>query len=582
VSAQNLQPVVLRPRPEPQGVDPRGTLHRLHWYIQPLRRWAPVIIACVIVAGIGTYLYEAKVVKPVYQATATEEVVAPSSANGGSVLESQEYALTAAGTVHSLPVATNALALLKVYALRPTATQVLNGDMGDIPIPSAAKAAIAEMKRPQQLLGSTAVSQVADTDDIRITADTSSPFLAAAIPNAMAIAGSDRQAFLQSSGLRSESDRLSAQLATDQSNRKQAKARHRYGRVAEFQNAITILQTDIANVQAELALGETRLLFSNPAVVQSSSVAPHPLRSGVLAGFIVLVLMVGGLSLREYFATTLRTPDEVTDAVGGASVLGAILQQLGPGGSGPTLTADPRSPTAESLRVIRTNLLFSNIDRPPRIWLLTSGRQAEGKTTISSNLAASMAELGGRVLLIDGDLRRPSLGRVFGIDSRLGLTNALVAAGNEPLDSFIRKVDAFRGLSVMPSGPVPPNPAELLSSGRMRELLHRLSGLYDTIIIDSPPLLAVADPAILSTMVEAVILVADVNQMTLQSASRTRDALEQVGSRITGVVLNKLSDDHRGSYYYSYYYRQEYGYGYAPKDGQGQLPRPGATPPPSA
>ncbi|HEV3309936.1 MAG TPA: polysaccharide biosynthesis tyrosine autokinase, partial [Chloroflexota bacterium] len=322
-----------------------------------------------------------------------------------------------------------------------------------------------------------------------------------------------------------------------------------------------ILQQQITSSNSAI-----RLQLQTPANTPLSPVGPHPLRSGVLAGFVAALLLASMFTLREYFATTLRTPDEVSEAVGGGPVLGAILRLPATGRRvGAVVAKDPRSATAEGLRVIRTNLLFSNIDHSPKIMLLTSARQGEGKTTITANLGASLAELGGRVLLIDADLRRPSLHKVFAVDEKIGLTNALISGANEPLEPFTHKTDQ-RGLFVMPSGPVPPNPAEMLSSGRMRDLLRRLSGLYDTIIIDSPPLLAVTDPAILSTMVDVVVLVADVNQVTLQGATRVREALERVGSHVSGVVLNKLTDDQRGSYYYNYYYRQDYGYGYTPPE----------------
>jgi capsular exopolysaccharide synthesis family protein len=601
VIVQSHQPVAMRPPVGPRVSDSTRGLYRLHWYISPLRRWAPLILLLVLAAGVGAYAFEAKLVKPTYQAIALAEVDAPQTSTGGgeSVLDSQQYAPTAVRTIRSLQVATLALGLLQTYFhTGSTGTNVkdtsitsatVNGQvsalittnigpaMGPFQISKTLKRQIRSMP-PQKLLGSITVTQVPGTQDLSIASASHSKLLAALMANFTDIAGFAYQSQLQLTTLKGNATSLLKQISNDQKSMGTQRNRHHFRIARTYRSSIISLQTEYADAQASVVLGATKLLPSVLASIPASPIAPHPLRSGAIAAMIVLLLLVGGIVLREYLSTTLRTPEEVSEAAGGAAVLGAILRQSASRALGPALSADPRSATAEGLRVIRTNLLFANIDQPPRVILLSSARQAEGKTTISSNLAASLAELGGRVLLIDADLRRPSLAKAFGVDGRTGLTNALVAAGNEPLENFIRRLDAFHGLSLMPSGPIPPNPAELLSSGRMRDLLRRLTSVFDTIIIDSPPLLAVADPAILATMSEAVILVIDVGQATLQTANRTRDALEQVGARVTGVVLNKLTDDQRGGYYYNYYYRQEYGYGYGPnKDataGKGTPPPP--------
>lgn len=590
MSVQRVPPVPLRPVPEFRATDPRRALHHLHWYLQPLRRWTPIILLLAIAAGVGTYLYQDKVVKPIYQATATVEVDAPPSSGvsgGTSVSDSQLYAPTAAAIIHSKAVANLTLALLRGYVANPAYHKTLYIYMGRQAAPPRVGAVIMATK-PGRLPAICSISPAANSQNVTISCPNQQPYLAALLSNAVALSGVSYEAQLQNRRFASMLTGILKQISADQFKLSVLR-RQKLGKGARAQSLIgslASLNTSYTTLSATASVSTIKFLTSIPASVPTSQIDPHPLRSGLLAGFITALLLIGLLVFREYFATALRTPEEITEAVGGAPVLGAILRLSTADRSGGTiLGSDPRGATAEGLRVIRTNLLFSNVDRAPRIILITSARQGEGKTTISSNLAVSFAELGGRVLLVDGDLRRPSLHRVFGLEGRAGLTNALLAGSVEPLESFVRRVEPH-GLFVMASGPIPPNPAELLSSGRTRELLQRLASDYDTIIIDSPPLLAVADPAILATMVDIVIIVADVNQVTLQTAHRTRDALEGVGSRISGIILNKLAENRRGGYYYNYYYRQSYSYGYGQAEGGSKrrgADQPGPSPPsPSA
>jgi capsular exopolysaccharide synthesis family protein len=194
--------------------------------------------------------------------------------------------------------------------------------------------------------------------------------------------------------------------------------------------------------------------------------------------------------------------------------------------------------------------LLSSTEKPPKTILITSGQPGEGKTTTAVNTAISLAQLGASVLIIDCDLRKPSVHNVLGLDHVVGLSTYLSRRGE--LDEVIQTVP-IPNLSVLTAGRIPPNPAEMISSARMKEMLQILGERYDHIVIDSPPLLKVTDPVILSTMVDGVILVVHGGRSTREVVRRTRQELAVAGARIFGVVLNNVESGHEvGDYYGTY------------------------------
>jgi capsular exopolysaccharide synthesis family protein len=209
-----------------------------------------------------------------------------------------------------------------------------------------------------------------------------------------------------------------------------------------------------------------------------------------------------------------------------------------------------RSSAAEAYRVLRTSMLLSTPGKPPKTILITSGQPGEGKTTTAVNTAISFAQLGASVLIIDCDLRRPVTHRLFGIDPEVGLSTYL--CDESDIDGYIQRLQ-IPNLSLMPCGHIPPNPAELLSSERMKSMLAILSQRYDHILVDSPPLIGVADALILSTLVDGVILVVHGGKSTRALARRARQELVNVGAKIFGVVLNNLDLKDAGYDNYNYY-----------------------------
>ncbi|MFA5524149.1 MAG: CpsD/CapB family tyrosine-protein kinase [Tissierellales bacterium] len=219
--------------------------------------------------------------------------------------------------------------------------------------------------------------------------------------------------------------------------------------------------------------------------------------------------------------------------------------------------SNPKSPTAEAFRTLRTNIQFSNIDKKIKTIVVTSSGPGEGKSTVISNLAVTMAQVYNKVIIIDADLRKPRVHRIFSVFNSDGLTTVL--ADRIDYKEAVKSA-GIKGLDVLTSGPIPPNPAELLGSKRMKNFIEELSEEYDMILIDAPPIGIVTDAAVLSTICDGVILVCAVGQAVINAAVNAKNLLEKVNANILGVIMNKIPIDegvyykhHFYSYYQSYY-----------------------------
>ena len=217
---------------------------------------------------------------------------------------------------------------------------------------------------------------------------------------------------------------------------------------------------------------------------------------------------------------------------------------------------DPKSPISEAYRTLRTNIQFSSLDNPIKTIVVTSAGPGEGKTISVTNLAITMAHSGSKVLLIDGDLRKPELHKIFEISEQAGLTNVLVDGLN-----YKEKVlpTHIEGLEILPVGVIPPNPSELLASDKMKRLLEEVNQDYDFVLIDTPPVGVVTDASILSAIADGTVLVCASGQIAIDEVRRTKELLENVKANIIGVILNKISINRKGysQYYYYHYYGEE-------------------------
>ena len=344
-----------------------------------------------------------------------------------------------------------------------------------------------------------------------------------------------------------------------------------------------------AGITAGLRSSNIRVV--DPALAPASPSRPQKARNILLA---VLVGLVGGVGLalfREYLDNTVKSPDDIEALTGLPSL--AVVPSL-PGlrtshsrfsrlareaapqsASGPRVELlsyiQPKSQISEAFRALRTSLLLSQADHPPQVILVTSALPREGKTTAAVNLAVTLAQLGDRTLLMDSDLRKPGIRRALNltIGKEVGLSSYL--AGVSTLDEATIPHPTINNLVALTTGPVPPSPADLLSSHRMREAIVELRHRFKFIVIDSPPVMAATDAVILSALTDGVLLVVRSGETPKEAFTRTRDLLAAVKCRLLGVVLNAV-DSSAPDYYYSYrYYPYAYGYGYG--EDVGKSPR---------
>lgn len=211
---------------------------------------------------------------------------------------------------------------------------------------------------------------------------------------------------------------------------------------------------------------------------------------------------------------------------------------------------NPKSPAAEAFRTLRTNISFSSLDRPKRTIMTTSAGPEDGKSTVAANLGVVMAQAGSRVLIIDCDLRKPVQHKQFETDNHRGLTNLLVQ--DLEISDVVRST-AVEGLWLLTSGPIPPNPSELLGSHKMKSFLEKAAAQYDTVLVDAPPVIAVTDAAVLAPLMDGVVLVVKSGVTRIDMIKDAKAQLEKANARIIGVVLNEVkmqSEDYRYYYYY--------------------------------
>jgi succinoglycan biosynthesis transport protein ExoP len=310
-------------------------------------------------------------------------------------------------------------------------------------------------------------------------------------------------------------------------------------------------RTKETGISRELRTTNVRVVDS--AEVPRSSILPRHDRDIMLATFGGLVLAIGIAFLFEYMDNRIKAPQELRIHLG-LSYLG-MVPAFTPKGSSILISDDVPASFSESIKSVRTNVLFSSAETGPKLISVTSAGPGEGKSVIAANLAVALAQTGLRVLVIDADMRRPRVHENFGVAQEPGLSNLLV--GDCKPSETLRRSAAATNLWILPSGLIPPNPAELLGSKRFEGYLKTLGEQFDWVVIDSPPVLAVADASVVANIASGVIFVVGAEQTTRQAARAAVDQLHAVKAHLIGGVLNRASLD-RNPYYYSHYYRKEY------------------------
>lgn len=311
------------------------------------------------------------------------------------------------------------------------------------------------------------------------------------------------------------------------------------------------------DLKVQQARSSNNLIPVEPARAPAGPISPRTMTNTLLGAAIGGMLALGLVLLLEYMDDTIKSSEQIMQ-IAELSTLGAIAQIKGSEPKERLVThLTPRSPISEAFRVLRTNLSFSAIDEELRTLVITSSSPGEGKSTISANMAVVVAQTGKKVIVVDSDLRRPTQHKLFGLANNQGLTTALLDS-DTPLQHHIQNT-MLPGLRVLTSGPIPPNPAELLNSQRMNHIIEMLSEEADMVIFDTPPTLTVADAAILAPQTSGCLLVVNIGETRQHALAQAADRLRSTGANLFGAVMNQLKVG-RSGYYYGYYRYYDYEY----------------------
>ncbi|MGI9022392.1 MAG: polysaccharide biosynthesis tyrosine autokinase [Acidimicrobiales bacterium] len=422
----------------------------------------------------------------------------------------------------------------------------------------------------QEKLGSVpkvSAKGVGDTDVIAITARDGSARKAAATADAYAnafvdlrrkqtvdnLAAAGQEVQTKVNDAQKRVDDLDAQLADGPADRqatvRQALSAERTALAAQ----LGFLRTKLDQLQIDQALTSGGAEILSYAPVPGSPSSPRPVRTGLIALAVGLVLGTAAAFIREYLDDSVKTREEMSRLTGGRPVLGVIPVSGEPseGRRAVVSLTEPQSAAAEAYRSLSTSIQFLALDAPVVTIEVTSPGPKEGKTTTVANLGVAMARVGQRVVVVCCDLRRPSVHEFYGVDGRQGLTSVIL--GKAPLSAVLQHVPGQSRLAVLPSGPLPPNPSEILSSWRFAEVMTSLQEHADVVLVDAPPVLPVTDAMVLSGRVDATLLVAVAGVTTRQEVTRAVELLSQVGAPIVGTVLNGV--DPPAEYGYGSYYQ---------------------------
>lgn len=422
---------------------------------------------------------------------------------------------------------------------------------------------------PESLLGQVHVEQIGETSLIQIRVQDNSPGKASNIANAFSLAYVEWSRESSRRESRAARKELTGEIRDTREDiltiGKRIDNKDENKSISEDEKLQLDLATKfyamLAEKNEELKINE-RLQSDNVNLVAAAPtpnapISPDSKRNGIFGSIVGLIFGCSLALFVEYLDNTLKTPDDV-DKYFKLPLLGQIPLEESPGNSLQKEIISHsygKSTGAEAYRALRTNIQYLNFDQSRQSMIVTSGSPEEGKSTILANLAVTLAQAGTKVIVICCDLRRPAVHKMFRISNSLGLSDIL--AGNCTYESAIQDVPKY-SLKVIPSGPFPPNPSELLGSERMKTVINKASDMADIVLIDTPPALAVTDCAVVAPQVDGVMLVAKAGHTTREVAKQVKERLAGVDARLLGVVLNNIVRGKGYGHYYYYYHSNYY------------------------
>jgi succinoglycan biosynthesis transport protein ExoP len=407
------------------------------------------------------------------------------------------------------------------------------------------------------------VAPVRDTQLIQITVETNNAQLSADIANSIAsvFAGQiqDIQGarFAQSkASLEGQLKDIEAQIASYQAQAEAATTADEKEsletKVTQYREIYSNLLQSYESVRLSEAQSVSSVVQVETAMAATKPIRPKTMQNTLLAMVAGVLLAAGGVVAKEATDDTIKSPEEIGRKFG-LPILGVINHHNGD--EDPITLREPKSPTAEAYRTLRTNISYASVDKPLRTLMVTSPEPGEGKTTTLSNLAVAFAQNGMQVIVADCDLRHPRTHIAFRLNNRKGMST-LFAQNSYVLDGSCQP-SGVENLSVVTTGNLPPNPAELLGSKKMHAILKTMVEHADVVLLDTPPTLAVADPAVLAPAMDGVLLVVRPGKTRASALKHTIEQMKQVGAKVIGIVLNDVST-HRTTYSYHYKYYRNY------------------------
>ncbi|MHA2406706.1 MAG: polysaccharide biosynthesis tyrosine autokinase [Candidatus Hermodarchaeia archaeon] len=426
---------------------------------------------------------------------------------------------------------------------------------------------------PEVFAAAIEVTPVRETQIINIKVENQSPTLAAKLANTLVSVFSDQNANMQSNRFAASKTSLEEQLSkleeqiqgiegevdelgVPSNPSEETNLESLHAELAQYQNSYTLLLQSYEALRLQEALSVSNIVQIEVAEPGTTPIRPRTLMNTVLATVVGGMLAVGVVFLIEYLDDTIKTTEDASSVLD-LPVIGFITRIEHGSNSVPFVIKQPRSPVTESFRSLRSNIQFADVDKPIHSILVTSPTPEEGKSTVAANLSIVMAQNGKSVLLLDADMRKPRLHKILDLPNSQGLSDFFVKrSGN--LRNFVHQFEKDN-FSVITSGRLPPNPAELLGSERMSQLIEMLKRKFDVIVVDSPPIGVVTDPVILSTLIDATILVVEPEKTQTRAALHSIEQLRRADAKVIGLVFNNVPpkrvghySGYRNGYYYKY------------------------------